>query len=362
MTEQVIISDAVSGLYQVNTGSANCCCTSPPYFRLRDYGTPLIAWPKVEYSPMAGLPPITVDEWVGELGQERSISDYIGHLVFIFRQVFRVLRDDGVLWLNLGDSYSGNGAAYGDKKSTLQGATQGGRGGRSRAKKGGLPDKNLYGAPWRAAFALQADGWILRQDVIWHKTNAMPGSQRDRCTSSHEHLFMMTKSPRYFFDQSAILEPLKESTLSDTRLFTDTISDDRRGLAYPGAPQQGSGMMKPTGIRFGGSKYGDSDEHPTKSGNEYVSTGLAIKRDVWSVATQPYSGPHFACWPMKLVEPMVLSSCPPGGVVLDPFFGTGVTGIVAKKHGRGYIGIDIDERNKALFEKRMVETLGLFSI
>jgi len=362
MIEQVIISDAASGLCQVKSGSVNCCCTSPPYFRLRDYGTPPVEWPKVEYSPMAGLPPITVDEWVGEMGQELTVSDYIGHLVFVFREVFRVLRDDGVLWLNLGDSYSGNGAAYGDDKSALQGATQGGRDGKSRAKKGGLPDKNLYGVPWRAAFALQADGWILRQDVIWHKTNAMPGSQRDRCTSSHEHVFMMTKSPRYFFDRSAILEPLKGSTLNDRRMFDDSISEDRRQRSHPGHAQHGSGMMKPTGIRFGGNKYGDSEEHPTKSGNEYVSTGFAIKRDVWPVATQPYSGPHFACWPMKLVEPMVLSSCPPGGVVLDPFFGTGVTGIVAKKHGRGYIGVDIDERNKALFEKRMVETLGLFSI
>jgi DNA modification methylase len=181
------------------------------------------------------------------------------------------------------------------------------------------------------AFALRADGWYLRQDIIWHKPNPMPESVRDRCTKAHEYIFLMSKSPRYYFDSQAMKEP--------------------------------SSQLRKTKIRFGGNKYGDSDDpkHSTKSGNEYTDTGFRNKRSVWSVTTRPFKGAHFATFPTALIEPCILAGCPEGGTVLDPFFGAGTTGLVAQRHNRKWIGCELNPEYAAIAQTRIEAEANLFT-
>jgi DNA modification methylase len=370
---QVINADANEGLRQIKDGSVQTCITSPPYWGLRDYGS---------------------DD---QLGLEPTPEEYTENLVAVFREVRRVLRDDGTLWLNLGDSYIG-----------------GGRGGQSAAKRSagwqpdyalrgyvptGMKAKDLVGIPWRVAFALQADGWYLRSDIIWHKPNPMPESVTDRPTKAHEYLFLLTKSPRYYYDADAIREEAAVDTSGQT-------------------------------IRYGGSKYGDSDDphHATKSGNAYEFTGKRNRRTVWTVTTKPFSGAHFAVFPPDLIEPCVLAGSSPtacgecgapyerdtqrektwesgsgrsgrkpngkygtdhqgdirlgptisvetvgwkptcdhdddssSSLVLDPFTGSGTTGIVALRHGRDFVGTELNPEYAQMAEQRIADDAPLLN-
>jgi len=287
---RIYCHDIALGLPQVQDQSVNCVVTSPPYYMLRDYGIEPSPWPELKFSPMPGLPEITVPAQTCCLGAETDLNHYVGHLVYCFREVWRCLRDDGVVWVNLGDSYTGNGAAYGDTKSTLMGAKQAHRMGVARRPKKVLPDRNLIGVPWRVAFALQADGWILRQDVIWSKPNAMPESVTNRCTRSHEYVFMFVKKKKYWYDAAAIAEPIAESTLRDKRLFNADFSTDRRERGFPGQPQQGSGLLRPK-------QDGHGRRHEGLNSRGYDTKYFSNKRSVWTVSTKAYASAHFAVFP-----------------------------------------------------------------
>ena len=298
--------------------TAQMCVTSPPYFGLRDYGHE------------------------GQIGLEQTPEGYIAAMVEVFRCVRDVLADDGTLWVNIGDSYNSIGSVHAGRDDNQAGVGAGKRqwregsaradgevrsDGMSRRNRNGtqapgLKPKDLIGIPWMLAFALRADGWYLRQDIIWHKPNPMPESVRDRCTKAHEYIFLLSKSERYYFDNEAIKEPAKVSS---------------------------------EGIRFGGKKYGGSDDpkHATKSGNVSKEYDKANKRSVWSIATRPYKGAHFATFPPALIEPCILASSRPKDVVLDPFMGSGTTAQVALQHGRRFLGCELNEDYAALQEARI---------
>jgi len=296
----ILTGDVLEQLKTLPDESVNCVVTSPPYWGLRDYGQD------------------------GQLGLEQEPEEYISNMVDVFREVKRVLADDGTFWLNIGDSYSGSGKGPAgnlgktNNERHLEHKTGG------IVPKGTKP-KDLVGIPWMLAFALRADGWYLRQDIIWSKPNPMPESVTDRCTKSHEYIFLLTKSRKYYYDNEAIKEP--------------SVSNPKTAIK----------------ARFGGNKYGDSDDpkHATKSGNIWKPTATRNKRDVWVIATQPFKGSHFAVMPEKVAETCVLAGCPEEGVVLDPFFGSGTVGVVALKHNRRYIGIELNPEYVEIAQARI---------
>lgn len=294
---RILIGDCRHILPTLPAESVHTVVTSPPYYAKRNYGHP------------------------DQIGLEPTPEQYIETLVAVFREVKRVLRKDGTMWINIGDSYAGNGAAYSDSKSTLMGAKESSRMGAARIKKTGGKPKDLIGIPWMLAFALKADGWYLRQDIIWSKTTLKPESVTDRCTNSHEYIFLLSKSPRYYFDADAIAEPIAESTAKDKRLTKADYQAPRNGRNYPGNADKGSGLLKP-------------------------KNGMRNKRSVWTVAPAPYFGEHTAVFPPKLIEPCILAGCPEGGTVLDPFAGTGTTAKVANQHRRNSILIEINDERK----------------
>ena len=280
---------------------AQTCVTSPPYFGLRDYGHP------------------------DQLGLEQTPEQYIAAMVEVFRCVWDVLADDGTLWLNIGDSYARplakGGSGPGGKNREWYGENYGDAGG--AGVPGGLKPKDLIGIPWRLAFALQADGWYLRQDIIWHKPNPMPESVRDRCTKAHEYVFLLSKSERYFFDAEAIKEPAV--TVGDTRhLRRDKTADAR---------------LSPSG----------------REGNGKPQAETRNRRSVWTVATRPYKGAHFATFPPALIEPCILAGSRVNDIVLDPFMGSGTTAAVALRHGRRYVGCELNPEYLPLQQSRMKE-------
>lgn len=331
--------------------SVHCCVTSPPYFGLRDYG---------------------VD---GQIGLEPSPEEFVQALVAVFREVRRVLRDDGTCWVNLGDSYSrspakggsgpgGKNIAYSDSytgaQSRLRTGSNDGAVGRGdqparRNKSPGLADKQLLGMPWRVAFALQDDGWYLRQDIVWHKTNPMPESVRDRCTKAHEYVFLLSKGPRYYFDQDAILEPCSPNT--HARLSQDVQS--QIGSARANGGTRTDRPMKAVGRKF--------DPGAGNKNNASFDAAMAImpekrnKRSVWTVPTRSFKGAHFATFPPALIEPCILAGCPVGGVVLDPFGGSGTTAGVAMAHGRNAVVCELNPEYADLMPARIasiVESYG----
>lgn len=343
MTTTIHVGDCRTVLATLPDQSVRCCVTSPPYFGLRDYG--------VE----------------GQIGLEATVEEYVAELVAVFREVRRVLADDGTLWLNLGDSYAGspvgsfNGGGFKDtsaKNGTRDLSGVATSGGVDKVKASGLKPKDLIGIPWRVAFALQADGWYLRQDIIWAKPNPMPESVTDRCTKAHEYLFLLSKQARYYFDAEAIAEPVAASTVE--RLGQPNLANQQGSDRVPGKT---NGPMKAVGPRFGGSKYGDSDDprHATKSGNVYVATGKRNKRSVWSVATQPFKGAHFATFPPALIAPCILAGSAEGDTVLDPFTGAGTTGLVAARNGRNFVGIELNPEYAELARGRITDDAPLFA-
>jgi DNA modification methylase len=273
--------DTRAVMAEMQPDSVNCVVTSPPYWGLRDYGEP------------------------GQLGLEPTPEAYVAAMVDVFREVRRVLRSDGTVWLNLGDSYAQSANTGGT--ASIQGSAKrvGAMNGHTRAIPFGLKPKDLVGIPWRVAFALQADGWYLRSDIIWSKPNPMPESVTDRPTKSHEYLFLLTKSPRYWYDADAVREPHLQVTLDRIEKPLHQRHPDNVGVGIPP-----------------------------------VATGRNI-RSVWTVATQPYPGAHFATFPPKLIEPCIKAGCPEQGVVLDPFAGSGTTGMVAQSLSRRAVLIDL---------------------
>lgn len=332
--------DCTEGMKLIPDNSIDCCVTSPPYWGLRDYG---------------------IEE---QLGLEDTPEEYVNNLVKVFREVKRVLKDDGTLWLNLGDSYSGSGkggAAYSENaKKYKQGSNKGMLGAIKTIKTSNIncKPKNLIGIPWRVAFALQADGWYLRQDIIWAKTNPMPESVKDRCTKSHEYIFLLSKNAQYYFDAEAIAEPVADST--EKRLTQDI--DHQKGSSR--IPGKTNGNMKAVKPRFGGKKYTENPEifYRTKSGNAYDYKPKRNKRDVWIVSTKPFKEAHFATFPPDLIEPCILAGCRDNGVVLDPFIGSGTVAVVSKLNNKNYIGFELNKNYIKIANKRIEQEKAQISL
>ena len=304
-TNRTLYGDCRETLKELPEQSINTCITSPPYWGLRNY------------------------QEEEQLGLEDTPEEFVENLVKVFREVKRVLRDDGNVWLNLGDSYYNYRPGKGQSliKQTVSNTNQDlpQEVARRANKIDGLKEKDLVGIPWRVAFALQADGWYLRQDIIWNKPNPMPESVQDRCTKAHEYIFLLSKNPKYYFDNEAIKEDIAES--SKSRLNQDIknqIGSDR-------VPGKSNGNMK----AVGGSKRN--------------------KRSVWTVTTKPFKGAHFAVFPSDLIEPCILAGCPKDGVVLDPFMGSGTTGMVAQQLGRKWIGCELNAEYISMQKNRTAQ-------
>jgi len=308
MTCQLIQGDCLEKLKELEAGTAHTCITSPPYYGLRDYGVS------------------------GQIGLESTPTEYVEKLVAVFREVRRVLRDDGTVWLNLGDSF--NSAASNQNGKGLDGSIRSGNQARGRNNHTwpGLKPKDLLGIPWRVAFALQADGWYLRSDIIWHKPNPMPESVTDRPTKAHEYLFLLSKRKRYYYDGDAIKEPSVDSW------------NPKKGF---GTLRRKADQLTPTQLRFQRTQFAHDTHH-----DDIDKTGRN-RRTVWTVATKPFKGAHFATFPPKLIEPCVLAGCPEGGTVLDPFAGAGTTGLVAIQHNRNFIGIELNAEYIRMARRRI---------
>lgn len=311
----IIVGDVRDKLKELPDESVNCVVTSPPYWGLRDYGND------------------------GQIGLEKTPQEYISSMTEVFREVRRVLRSDGTLWLNIGDTYKPNGKGamkaglneryFGKKFNSDKQSAQENHLDRSGFK-ADVKEKELVGIPWRLAFALSDDGWYLRQDIIWAKPNVMPESVRDRCTKSHEYLFLLTKSPKYYYDHIAIKEPVSDVSLKRAKSGWKT--------------NRPSAKTGPSGI--------DVDV----MGDRFVNPQGRNKRDVWFIPTASFKGAHFAVMPERLVEPCVLAGSPESGIVLDPFFGSGTVGVVAKKNNRNYIGIELNPEYAKIAESRLFNT------
>ena len=307
---------------------AQMCVTSPPYFGLRDYGHS------------------------GQLGLEKSPDEYVSSMVEVFRCVRDVLADDGTLWLNLGDSYNGymanqRGTGLETQRQQSRKYIEPGAGLRTST----LKNKDLIGIPWRVAFALQADGWYLRQDIIWHKPNPMPESVTDRCTKAHEYIFMLTKRERYYYDHHAIKTPMAQSSVD--RLSQD-VENQKGSDRVPGKT---NGPMKAVGRvdkqRGRSRRHAGFNDRWDAMSKEEQTQGGANKRSVWTVATRPYKGAHFATYPPALIEPCILAASRPGDIVLDPFMGSGTTAQVALQHGRQYLGCELNPEYEELQRERI---------
>jgi DNA modification methylase len=315
-----ILSANSTSPFPLKDKSVQCCVTSPPYYGLRDY---------------------RVD---GQIGHE-SLHDclswanggslcgscYICTMRGVCAEIWRVLRDDGTFWLNIGDSYVGGGAHGGSPNSHKQNSNVGSVSAYVRLKNTVLREKNLMGVPWRVALALQSDGWYLRSDIVWNKTNSMVESVRDRCTKAHEYLFMLTKCPTYYFDYEASREPSRTPVGGQNALVG-------------GQKYRQEGLQDLAGIS-------------AHRGGESVSDGFRNRRTVWHIAVANYEGSHYATFPEKLVEPCVLIGSRPGDVVLDPFSGSGTTGLVCVRNNRRYIGLELSDEFAAMSLKRLREPI-----
>ena len=305
-TQRIIPGDCIESMRTLHDASVHCCVTSPPYWGLRDYGHD------------------------GQIGLESTPEAYVARMVEVFREVRRVLRDDGTCWVNLGDSYFGTG-----RGPTHPTGFHSGENGGSFPTSGvyshdTLKSKDLVGIPWRVAFALQADGWWLRQDIIWHKPNPMPESVRDRCTKAHEYVFLLTKSERYFYDAEAVSEAVV------------CVRGPGNKKPLKGVEEDGEKHRTRAGLHKAAERW--REEGPPESRN---------RRSVWTITTKPYSGAHFAVMPPDLVKPCIKAGCPEGGTVLDPFAGSGTTLAVAAELGRNGIGCELNPEYIGLAERRI---------
>jgi len=391
----VVVGDCREILDTLPEQSAQCVVTSPPYYGLRDYGVEPSVWdgdPDCAHEwvdrswyvnggattgvnggafSKAGAENakrikdgrwrsdsicVQCNAWLGNLGLEQALKDYVRHVVEVFRKVRRVLRDDGTVWLNMGDSYSGSGVNDGTKSEGLSKAAK-----RSHPKSrpganrwnSPLKPKDLMGIPWRVAFALQEDGWWLRRDIIWSKPNPMPESVTDRPTSSHEYMFLLTKSRRYYYDADAVRSELKGSGDWKEPSGWDT-GEDAHGTIH----RNGRSTDKQRG--HSRRHAGFNDRWDGMSREEQISGGANL-RSVWNIATQAFSEAHFATFPEKLVEPCIKAGSAPDDLVLDPFSGAGTTGLVAARFGRRYIGIELKPEYAAMSRKRITDRVGVNS-
>lgn len=357
----IIVGDNRQTLRALPDQSIQIVITSPPYYGLRDYGTAVWVGGNEEcshtrdskysestitghkVSGIAGIddaiykdvcPKCNAVRQDSQIGLETSPDDYVEQLCQVFDEVWRVLRNDGTLWLNLGDSY----ASFRDSKATpdtlrtgdgTKVATAANRNPNS-LRKAGLKHKDLIGIPWRVALALQARGWYLRQDIIWAKPNPMPESVTDRCTKSHEYLFLLTKSPKYYFDNQAIKEPAT----------TEPKARDKNAEGYQ--------ADYPKGDRFSAGE------------RVFGADGMRNKRDVWTIGTSRYKEAHFATYPPELILPCILAGSKPNDLVLDPFSGSGTTGVVAMQNNRNYVGLELNPEYAFMSEKRLIDACGMF--
>tara|TARA_R100001082_G_scaffold1404_3_gene1229 strand:+ start:23259 stop:24338 length:1080 start_codon:yes stop_codon:yes gene_type:complete len=348
---KILQGNCLDKLKELPDQSINTCITSPPYWGLRDYGTaeweggdencdhlvgrferPVSEKQKSNkasagHQAKKNCPKCGAVRKDKQLGMEDTPEEFVENLVRVFREVKRVLRDDGTVWLNLGDSYSSGGRTT-TTNQTLRGDKDYGV---TRPKPSkGIKPKDLIGIPWRVALALQQDGWYLRQDIIWHKPNPMPESVRDRCTKAHEYIFLLSKSPKYYFDNEAIKEDSKtEGSVHVHKEGNKAEEYVKQGLV-------------------------------TRPAKTYVTPAKRNKRSVWTVTTKPFKGAHFATFPMDLIEPCVLAGCPENGTVLDPFGGSGTTGIVANSHNRKAVLIELNTEYIEIARKRIEEQGNLF--
>jgi len=354
--DKILHGDSLETLARIPDGVFNMCVTSPPYWGLRNY---------------------QVD---GQIGLEKTPEEYVSKLVEIFREVRRTLRDDGTLWLNLGDTYAGSGGAGGDYQDgglkegqpkyknnfiidrSKRNSTRWGGG--NMPASGLLKPKDLCGIPWRVALALQADGWYLRQDIIWAKPNPMPESVTDRCTKSHEYIFLLSKNQKYYYDNEAIKEEAtgydgrKDLTMKGSGKYSDgfTPTQGPQTLHQQGKPHQRWKKRKNDGTNHGGNGTGFQDHSGYSNlDNPYVRN----KRSVWTVNTKPFADAHFAVFPPDLIIPCILAGCPKGGLVLDPFFGSGTTGETANRLGRYFCGVELNE-DYIEIAKRRTQKLDIF--
>lgn len=345
--------NCIEGLKLLPDNSIDCCVTSPPYFGLRDYGT---------------------EE---QIGMEQTPDEFVDKLVQVFSEVKRVLKPEGTLWLNLGDSYagSGKGGQSEEKRSQNWQPEYSNKG-----KRYGLKPKDLIGVPWMVAFALRANGWYLRQDIIWHKPNPMPESVTDRCTKSHEYIFLLTKSQKYYYDINAIRTPVKDSTVQrmmqqiENQKVSERVPGKTNGnmkavgpgrTPRPGVDTKGGNQASETGIKAY-SHRGTGDKKLTgHSGNfdsdgNLIGDGMANKKSVWTVTTKPFKEAHFATFPEDLIVDCIKAGCPIGGVVLDPFMGAGTTAVVSRKLNRNFIGFELNKDYISIATKRLNDELGFF--
>lgn len=398
----ILQGDCVEVLKTLPEGSVQTCVTSPPYYGLRDYGT--ASWeggdPGCDHAEKRGgngaastkqttsngtqdyqykhtcrkCGAVRVDN---QIGLEETPEQYVAKLVEVFREVRRVLKDDGTLWLNLGDSYAGSGGvgnqrdgankgnmakfknpnSYKITRSKRMERGSGRWGGGNVPATGNLKPKDLIGIPWMVAFALRADGWYLRQDIIWHKPNPMPESMTDRCTKAHEYIFLLSKSARYYFDYEAIQEPASDASVA--RWSQDVENQEGSTRANGGAKSNGN--MKAVGgpksrdeyknLQYNGQK--PRTIHEKRLVGEEYAAAVRNKRSVWTVTTKPYKEAHFATFPPDLIEPCILAGSRPGDAVLDPFNGSGTTGAVSLHHRRKYVGIELKADYIRLTQKRL---------
>jgi DNA modification methylase len=338
-----MIGDVREKLAELPDESVHCVVTSPPYFGLRDYGV------------------------AGQIGLEPTPAEFVAVMVEVFRDVRRVLRKDGTLWLNLGDSYAAmnRGENARPRAETLTGIQVGNPHADIRTRKevidgqrdAGIKPKDLLGIPWRVAFALQADGWYLRQDIIWSKPNPMPESVTDRCTKAHEYLFLLSKSARYHFDAEAISEPILQSSID--RFSQPNLEQQEGSWRVPGktnGPMKAK-RRKPQGWNTSPAYHNADPRYaPREESEDYVAPvekDRRNRRSVWTVATQPFDKAHFATFPPALIEPCIKAGCPKGGVVLDPFGGAGTTGLVADRLGRDAILIELNPEYAEMARNRI---------
>ncbi|WP_263147760.1 site-specific DNA-methyltransferase [Pseudomonas sp. RIT-PI-AD] len=340
---QILVGDCITSMRTLPAASVHTCITSPPYYGLRDYG--------VE----------------GQIGLEETPAEFIARLVDVFREVRRVLRDDGTLWVNMGDSYTSGNRGYRALDKKIPAREMNAR----PSPPEGLKAKDLIGIPWRLAFALQYDGWYLRQDIIWQKPNPMPESTRDRCTKAHEYVFLLSKQPKYFFDQDAIREPATSGRTPTgvgfghgydvkpkPRVAKPTGWADqgpRDAVSWATEQRQGRGSKRNSFSReskYSAGEHGQKAQHrPGRQDVEYSHT--RNKRSVWTVATHPFKQAHFATFPPDLIRPCVLAGSPRGGLVLDPFGGAGTTALVAMQEGRRSVLCELNPEYAALARARL---------
>jgi DNA modification methylase len=345
---RIINSDCIEGMKSLPDACVDCCVTSPPYFGLRDYGN---------------------DD---QIGLESTPELFVAKVVEVFTEVKRVLKPEGTLWLNIGDSYASSAGGYSSKgsrgyNSLISKNTQAAvLSHKNRKPPIGLKTKDLIGIPWMVAFALRSSGWYLRQDIIWSKPNPMPESVTDRCTKAHEYIFLLSKSKKYFYDHEAIKIQMADSSM---QRLSQNIEDQQGSARVPG---KNNGKMKAVGMYVGGKKHKNVDYkgrlkantiHKTRNdnGTEWQNeSGKANKRSVWTVTTKPFSEAHFATFPQELIIDCIKAGCPENGIVLDPFMGAGTTALVASKLNRNYIGFELNPKYIVIAEKRLYKDLGIF--